>query len=110
MVERGGTVSFNVCDANGQPVPYTAVEERARAAGVALRGGCFCNPGAAEAALELDASRLTACLERSGDDFSITRLATCVGGAVGAVRASLGLASNLADVERAVAVVASFAR
>ncbi len=90
-------------------MPYAAVEARARAAGVALRGGCFCNPGAAEAALELDATRLIACLESSGDDFSLTRLAACVGGAVGAVRVSLGLASNLADVERAVAVVASFA-
>ena len=109
MIERGGTVSFNVCDESGQPVPYAAVEARARAAGVALRGGCFCNPGAAEAALELDATRLIACLDSSGDDFSLTRLAACVGGAVGAVRVSLGLASNLADVERAVAVVASFA-
>jgi selenocysteine lyase/cysteine desulfurase len=108
-VDRGGTVSFNVCDANRRPVPYTAVEARARAAGVALRGGCFCNPGAAEAALEIDASRLAACLETSGDDFSHGRLATCLGGAVGAVRVSLGLASNQADVERAVAVVASFA-
>jgi selenocysteine lyase/cysteine desulfurase len=109
MVERGGTVSFNVCDESGHPVSYTAVEARARAAGVALRGGCFCNPGAAEAALELDATRLTACLEKSGGDFSLTQLSACVGGVVGAVRVSLGLASNLEDVERAVAVVASFA-
>ena len=109
MIERGGTVSFNVCDASGRPVPYTAVEERARAAGVALRGGCFCNPGAAEAAFDMDVAHLAACLEACGDDFSPGRLATCLGRAVGAVRVSPGLASNLADVERAVAVVASFA-
>ncbi len=109
MAGRGGTVSFNVCDASGQVMPYGTVEARARAAGVALRGGCFCNPGAAEAAFAFDATDLAACLEASGDDFSIARLAACLGGAVGAVRVSLGLASNLADVERAVAVVASFA-
>lgn len=33
----------------------------------------------------------------------------CVGGAVGAARVSLGLAKNPADVDRAVAVMASFA-
>jgi selenocysteine lyase/cysteine desulfurase len=109
MSGRGGTVSFNVRDATGQVVPYAEVEARARAAGVALRGGCFCNPGAAEAALDIDASDLAVCLAASGDAFSIARLSACLGGAVGAVRASLGLASNLADVERAVAVVASFA-
>jgi len=108
VVERGGTVSFNVQDASGKLVPYTAMETRARAAGVALRGGCFCNPGAAEAALEVDATRLAGCIE-AGGDFSLTRLAACLGGAVGAVRISLGVASNLDDVERAVAVVASFA-
>jgi selenocysteine lyase/cysteine desulfurase len=109
MSGRGGTVSFNIRDASGRVVPYGAVEARARAAGVALRGGCFCNPGAAEAALAIDATDLAACLEKSGDRFSVERLSRCLGAAVGAVRISLGLASNLADVERAVAVVASFA-
>jgi len=106
---RGGTVALNVCDARGQPIPYTAVEARARAAGVALRGGCFCNPGAAEAAFGLDPPALAACLAASGDEFSLTRLAACLGRPVGAVRLSLGLANHRADVERAVAVVASFA-
>lgn len=66
-LDRGGTVALNVCDARGQPIPYTAVEARARSAGVALRGGCFCNPGTAEAAFGLDAADLAACLLASGD-------------------------------------------
>jgi len=106
---RGGTVALNVCDARGQPIPYTAVEARARGAGVALRGGCFCNPGAAEAAFGLDAAELAACLAASSDEFSLTRLAACLGRAVGAVRLSLGLANHRGDLERAVAVMASFA-
>jgi selenocysteine lyase/cysteine desulfurase len=39
----------------------------------------------------------------------VPRLAACLGRAVGAVRLSLGLANNRADVDRALAVVASFA-
>jgi len=107
--DRGGTVTFNLCDARGEPIPYTAVEARARNSGVALRGGCFCNPGAAEAAFGLPATALAACLASSGQEFSLSRLAGCLGSAVGAVRLSLGLASNRADLERAVAAVASFA-
>jgi selenocysteine lyase/cysteine desulfurase len=109
MLDRGGSVALNVCEARGEPIPYTAVEARARAAGVALRGGCFCNPGAAEAAFGLDAVGLAACLAASGDEVSLARLARCLGRAVGAVRLSLGLANHRFDLERAVAVVASFA-
>jgi selenocysteine lyase/cysteine desulfurase len=106
---RGGTVALNACDARGDVVPYPVVEARARDAGVALRGGCFCNPGAAEAAFGLDPAALAACLAASGDDVSPVRIAACLGRAVGAVRLSLGLASNRRDVARAVAVIASFA-
>jgi len=108
-LDRGGTVAFNLCDPRGASIPYTAVEARARAAGVALRGGCFCNPGAAEAAFGLDPVALAACLVASGPDVSLRALATCLGRPVGAVRLSLGLASNADDVTRAVAVAASFA-
>ena len=107
--ERGGTVALNVCDARGEIVPYPVVEARARDAGVALRGGCFCNPGAAEAAFGLEPHALAACLAASGDDASPVRIAACLGRAVGAVRLSLGLANNPRDVARAVAVIASFA-
>jgi selenocysteine lyase/cysteine desulfurase len=108
-LDRGGTVALNVCDARGQPIPYTLVEARARDAGVALRGGCFCNPGAAEAAFRLEPADLAACLAATGDPFSIAGLSACLGRAVGAVRLSLGLASNRGDLERAIAAVASFA-
>jgi selenocysteine lyase/cysteine desulfurase len=109
MRDRGGTLAFNLRDAQGQPIPYPMVEARARDAGIALRGGCFCNPGAAEAAFGLDAASVAACLAASGDDVSITRMSACLGRAVGAVRLSLGLANNPVDLARAVAVVASFA-
>jgi selenocysteine lyase/cysteine desulfurase len=105
---RGPTVTFNVLDAAGGVVPYAVVEERARRAHVSVRGGCFCNPGAAEAAFGFPAEETARCLEetrRAG--WSIPRFARCLGGrAVGAVRASLGIPSNEHDVARLVEVVA----
>src|SRR5205814_8648573 len=87
--DRGGTVAFNVLDRTGKAIPYPMVEARARDAGVALRGGCFCNPGAAEAAFGFDAMRVARCLESMETGFAVEHLSTCLGAdtAVGAVRA-----------------------
>jgi selenocysteine lyase/cysteine desulfurase len=108
---RGGTIAFNVLDRDGIAVPYGLVEDRAAAAEVHVRGGCFCNPGAAEAAFGLDAARMSRCLDALDGHFSSPALQRCLGReqAVGAVRASIGLASNARDIHRALDVVASFA-
>jgi selenocysteine lyase/cysteine desulfurase len=101
--ERGGSVAFNLLDREGRPVPYQLVERAAGAAGIHLRGGCFCNPGAAEAAFGFPAERTERCLRESGPGtFDVARLAECLGPgvAVGALRASLGAPSNEADVDR----------
>jgi selenocysteine lyase/cysteine desulfurase len=107
---RGATVAFNALDRDGRPVPFGLVEHRASGAGVLLRGGCFCNPGAAEAAFRFDATRVAACLDAAGASFTVPSLRRCLGPdvAVGAVRASLGVATNSRDVRRALDVVASF--
>jgi selenocysteine lyase/cysteine desulfurase len=108
--DRGGTVAFNVRGRDGATVRYSAVEQRAREAGVSLRGGCFCNPGAAEAAFGFDADRTARCFSTLGRDFTIPRFAACLGpGArVGAVRASFGAPTNARDLQRALEVIASF--
>lgn len=109
--DRGATVAFNVLDADGAVIPYTEVEERARAARVSVRGGCFCNPGTSEAAFGFPAAATARCLaSTSASGWSIPRFAACMAGhAVGAVRASFGIPSNCADLERLVEVVESFA-
>ncbi len=110
--DRGGTVAFNVLARDGLPIPYAAVEARAHAARVALRGGCFCNPGAAERAFGVDPMRTADCLRATGGDgFTLERFAECLGPrtAVGALRASVGLATNVGDVTRCVDFIASFA-
>jgi selenocysteine lyase/cysteine desulfurase len=106
-------VAFNVVGHDGRVVPYWLVEERARDLRVAFRGGCFCNPGAAEAAFGFHREAAARCLRAARrDGFTIQRFAACMTAdgdlAVGAVRASLGLANNDADVWRAIEVVASF--
>jgi len=107
---HGGTIALNVLTRDGLPMPYQIVEERMRAAGVSVRGGCFCNPGAAEAAFDFHAAATARCFDAAGEDFSVERFATCLGPriAVGAVRISMGLATNLADVARASDVLESF--
>jgi selenocysteine lyase/cysteine desulfurase len=107
----GGTVAFNVLDPDGAAIPYEVVEEHARRAGVSVRGGCFCNPGASETAFGFDAERTAACIaetRRAGWSLAgfATRMLECGGGhAVGAVRASVGMASNASDIARLVEVL-----
>jgi selenocysteine lyase/cysteine desulfurase len=96
---RGGTVTFNFRDPNGAIVDERAVARDSGALGISVRTGCFCNPGAAEATFGLDKDVLAgpACQEVvSYDDY--LRIFGLASG--GAIRVSVGLASNLADVER----------
>ncbi len=107
MQDRGGTIAFNVLNDDGSVIPFSVVETAATRANIAVRGGCFCNPGAAETALRLDASRAASCLAKLGADFTAERYAECVGSAVGAVRVSFGLANNEEDLRRAIAFLAT---
>jgi selenocysteine lyase/cysteine desulfurase len=94
---RGGTVAFNLRRA-GRLLPYETVAQAAREHGIALRGGCFCNPGAAEHAFSIPAGRARSCLR---GPFSIQRLRECLGsGAVGALRVSVGVPTIAGDLDR----------
>jgi selenocysteine lyase/cysteine desulfurase len=107
-----GTVAFNVLDPRGDVVAYEEIEARAREVGISVRGGCFCNPGASEKAFGFVAERAATCLEetmRAGwsvRDFA-RRMKACGGAeAVGAIRASIGIATNESDVRRLVEMLA----
>lgn len=107
LAERGATVAFNVLDDGGRVIPYEQVEQAAAAEGIALRGGCFCNPGAAEQAFGIDAHEAARCLRRlARRPFSIPEMRDCLGGRpVGALRASFGIPNTPADVARVLAVL-----
>lgn len=107
--QRGGAIAFNVLDRRGEVVPYPRIEAAARDVGISVRGGCFCNPGASEAAFGTEPSRLARCLDALGDGFTPQRLADCSGNAVGAIRASVGLANDDRDVDRLVELLERFA-
>jgi selenocysteine lyase/cysteine desulfurase len=95
--DRGGVVAFNLTS-GGVVLDYERVECAARHRGIAIRGGCFCNPGAAEHALGFAASRTRTCM---AGEFSIPRFRACMDGApVGALRASIGVATTHDDLDR----------
>jgi hypothetical protein len=76
------------------------IEDAASTINISLRAGCFCNPGAGENALGLTAAELKDCFqreERMTFEQFIVAMSHKEVEAVGAVRVSLGIASNFAD-------------
>jgi selenocysteine lyase/cysteine desulfurase len=108
---RGGTVAFNVTDNVGKVIDHELVVEGAAWHGICLRGGCFCNPGAAEQAFGYSARELDAALDQLGTSFSMAAMRVALGcKPVGAVRASLGHGSKATDVDALIAFLRGFAR
>lgn len=108
-IDRGATVALSVLDESGAAIPYWTFEQVARERGIAIRGGCFCNPGCAEAAFGFPESRTRDCLDALGADFSIPRFASCLGDrTVGAIRVSMGLGTIRDDVDRFIDLVGRF--
>ena len=56
--QRGGTIALNFLDPSGAIVDERVVERRANTFRLSLRTGCFCNPGAGEAAFHLSQETL----------------------------------------------------
>jgi selenocysteine lyase/cysteine desulfurase len=102
-IARGGTVALNFLDPDGQIIDERAVSRDSSAAGISLRTGCFCNPGAGEAAFGLTRRDLRAAwraLSRGRGAPAMDQYLSLVGLPTGgAVRVSLGVASTLDDVE-----------
>ncbi|MBO3746852.1 aminotransferase class V-fold PLP-dependent enzyme [Streptosporangiaceae bacterium NEAU-GS5] len=96
---RGGTIAFNFLTPEGTIVDERDVARAASAAGISLRTGCFCNPGAGESAFEIDETLLMGPIEHDGRtlDEYLSLLGLPSGGAV---RVSFGLPSTLGDARR----------
>ena len=100
--KRGGAVTANFFDKEGQPIDHRFIEAKANQAAISLRTGCFCNPGAGEIALGISRMELAACFTSPGHDqrLSLDDFRICIDGkSSGAVRVSTGLASNFEDVQ-----------
>src|SRR5580693_8836845 len=87
----------------GQVIDERAVSRDSSAAGISLRTGCFCNPGAGEAAFGLTRRDLRAAwrsLSRVHGSPAMDQYLSLVGLPTGgAVRVSLGVASTIDDVD-----------
>jgi selenocysteine lyase/cysteine desulfurase len=108
---RGGTVAFNLMDPDGGFFPYQLVEAEANREGISIRAGCFCNPGAGEFSLTITAEEVRKCVKQATIDgvFDVNAYHRCLGSKPsGAVRVSLGLASNFEDVARFLAFLGAF--
>src|SRR6266516_45159 len=117
---RGGTVALNFFDPHGSMIDERVVDHRASEIGLSLRTGCFCNPGAGEAAFHLSKETLRNVFHEESRD-TLPQLFKGEGGmswdqfladlgmqSGGAVRVSLGLVTNFADVYRLVQFAHTF--
>lgn len=97
---RGGTITVNFFDPHGRNFDFRKVEAEANKANISLRTGCFCNPGAGEIANNLTREDMAACFVNEERMTFEQFILVMDGRASGAVRVSLGLASNFVDVYR----------
>ena len=96
---RGATVAFNFLHPDGRVVDERYVDRIAAQRGVSLRTGCFCNPGAGEIAFTISHETLVG--GEFGEGMTLDDYVRTIGlPSGGAVRASLGIASNFADAYR----------
>jgi len=107
---RGGVVTMNFYDPDGHLLDYRRIEELAGARRISLRTGCFCNPGTGETAEHITEEDILAALDQS-HDMSLPRFLQFIthrgGKSAGAIRVSVGIASNFDDVQRFVDFAAS---
>jgi molybdenum cofactor sulfurtransferase len=110
IARRGGAVAFNLVRPGGAEVDFRTVEERANAAGISLRTGFFCNPGAAEYAFDYSEADTERCFRSlSPEEFSIRAFSICLNDRpVGAVRVSVGVPTLPSDIDALVDVLHGF--
>ena len=95
---RGGTIAFNFCDPSGAIFDCYAIQEEANQNGLSLRSGCFCNPGVREIALGLAREELAWVFGQKERMTYEQFLHLIADRKQGALRVSVGLVTNFADV------------
>lgn len=101
MSARGGTIAFHLLDPLGVVYDVHQMEALAGARRIALRTGCFCNPGDGEVAHRITAADMAACfVEPAATTFQECQdlIGSTTGKMPNTIRVSLGLASNFADI------------
>jgi selenocysteine lyase/cysteine desulfurase len=99
---RGGAVTVNFYDRDGQLIHHHLVEQQANESSISLRTGCFCNPGAGEVAMGVSRVELDVCFTRPGHEARLSQddFRLCFDGkSMGGVRISVGMVTNFRDVQ-----------
>lgn len=108
---RGGTLTISFFDRDGIPISGQLIENLAAQERISLRTGCFCNPGAGETTFCLPQSTMQS-LFAQAKGMHFHELVEAVyqhhGVDVSAVRVSVGIVTNFADVYRLRQFVAGF--
>ena len=108
---RGGTLALNFRDSQGRLIEKQRLEAAANQRKISIRMGFFCNPGAGEVALDISGDELSSCFSRPSYEQRISDLdfQHCIDPkATGAVRVSVGLVSNFADIQAFLQFASSF--
>lgn len=98
---RGGTIAFALSDPTGEDFDFRRVEAAAAEHKISLRTGCFCNPGDGEIVHGLQAEDMARYFTETPptsyyEFYDLVHVAS--GKTPSAIRVSLGLASNFADI------------
>jgi selenocysteine lyase/cysteine desulfurase len=94
----GGTIIFNIFNKNGVKIPFETVEEKANSQFISIRSGCFCNPGIDEINNCLTGEELSH-YYTSRDRGDYRDMMVFLNKMRGSTRVSLGIATNIADIE-----------
>jgi len=107
---RGGTIAFLMLDTEGRAFDYQLIERDAGVEGISLRTGCFCNPGAGEFVNDLKAAEMAPFFGNPQPTSfrQLYEIGVQYGKTTSALRVSLGIASNFADVWRFMAWARTF--
>jgi selenocysteine lyase/cysteine desulfurase len=104
---RGATIAFNFLHPSGRWIDERFVDRVAERHNVSVRTGCFCNPGSGELAFSIGKETLIG--GEFDDALILDEYIRAIGlPSAGAVRASLGVATNFRDVYRFVEFARSF--
>lgn len=109
--DRGGTITMSFQDPAGTPISGQLIEQLAADNRISLRTGCFCNPGAGETTFQLPQTFMQQIFDADKGMHFVELVETVYearGVDVSAVRISLGVASNFADVHHFLQFAAGF--
>ncbi len=96
---RGGTLILNFFDQNGKVIDFQSIEKMANHKQISLRTGCFCNPGIDEINNCITDAELSKYYINRDENSGYKDMIETLGKMRGAVRISVGLGTNQADLD-----------